>query len=105
MTVLVDKCDLHNNGSPSYFSLRCAGYCKFLPHGSKEIQHHAALQTDAAVHHAVLLEQGVAGAYLPGLVPDGKAVPPGDDIGDLGVGVAVHPPLSVRIGPFHLVNL
>ena len=35
---------------------------KVLPHGGKEIQHHAALQTDTAVHDAVLLEQGIAGA-------------------------------------------
>ena len=31
LTVLVDKCDLHNNGSPSYFSLRCAGVIQSPP--------------------------------------------------------------------------
>ena len=31
LTVLVDKCDLHNNGSPSYFSLRCAGIIQSPP--------------------------------------------------------------------------
>ena len=78
------------------------GVYKVLPHGGKEIQHHAALQTDAAVHDAVLLEQGIAGAYLPGLVPDGKAVSPGDDIGDLGVRVAVHGTHAAGLkGVFH----
>ena len=81
---------------------------KVLPHGGKEIQHHAALQTDAAVHHAVLLEQGVAGAHLPGLVPDGKAVPPGDDIGDLGVWgwqcMAPTPPVS-KVFSTHMASL
>lgn len=31
LTVLVDKCDLHNNGSPSYFSLRYAGIIQSPP--------------------------------------------------------------------------
>ena len=53
------------------FPCGAQGLYKVLPHGGKEIQHHTALQTDTAVHDAVLLEQGVAGAYLPGLVPAG----------------------------------
>ena len=80
---------------------------KVLPHGGKEIQHHAALQTDAAVHDAVLLEQGVAGADLSGLGPDGKAVPPGDDIGDLVWGwqcMAPTPPVS-KVFSTHMASL
>ena len=74
LTVLVDECDLHS----SFFSfydllLQAQVLYKVLPHGGEEVQQDAGFQTDAAVHHAVLLEQGVAGAHLAGLVPDGKA--------------------------------